>query len=408
MSNHPISFKDIESAAEALSGVAIKTTCEFSRSASEYLGTDAFLKFENQQRTGSFKIRGAYNKISKLDDEQKARGISACSAGNHAQGVAYSAREVGSTAHIVMPEIAPLSKIEATKNYGAKIHLHGEVFDEAYEYCQNLTKENNFEFVHPYEDADVIAGQGTIGLELYEQVKDLTSVVIGVGGGGLASGTALALKTLNPKIKIYGAVAEAAPGMFNLYHGDDKPFTCRPTIADGIAIKKPSKMIYENYLSKYVDDIITVNDNEMAEAMVFLIERAKAVVEGAGATGLAAARKARDKWDLGKKTAVILCGGNIDLNLIATVVEKGLSSTGRMTRIEVAVEDMPGNLARLTQLIADEKANVVHVNHNRIGSKLGLRETSIEFVLSTKDKEHVARLIKCFEKAGARVLRASF
>ncbi len=408
MRSHPVTFKDIEAASETLNGVALKTTCEYSRSASQYIGTNTFLKFENQQLTGSFKIRGAYNKISKLNDEQKARGISACSAGNHAQGVAYSAKALGSTAHIVMPETAPLSKIEATKNYGAKIHLHGEVFDEAYDFCQKLTKENNYEFVHPYEDADVIAGQGTIGLELYEQVKNLSSVVIGVGGGGLSSGTALALKTLNPKIKVYGAVAESAPGMSHMYHGINKPYECRPTIADGIAIKKPSKIIYENYLCKYMDDIITVNDNEMAEAMVFLIERAKAVVEGAGAAGFAAARKAKDKWDLGENTAVILCGGNIDLNLIATVVEKGLSSTGRMTRVEVAVDDMPGNLARLTGIIAEEKANVVHVNHSRVGSKLGLRETSIEFVLSTKDKEHIARIIKSFEKAGARVLRASF
>lgn len=399
-------FEDIKKAQKALEGVALKTLCEYSRSASEYVGVDTYLKYENQQLTGSFKIRGAYNKISSLSNEQLASGVSASSAGNHAQGVAYSARALGAKAHIVMPYGAPLAKMEATRNYGAKIYQSGEVVDEAYEYCMELNKKEGFEFVHPYNDPDVIAGQGTIGLELFEQIKDLDSVVISVGGGGLISGIALALKTLNPKIKVYGAVAHAAHGMKDLFDskGENIGIGATPTIADGIAIKKPSTYIYENYISKYVDGMVSVSEEEIANAMVFLLERAKAVVEGAGAAGLAGARKAKSKWDLGQKTAVVLCGGNVDLNLLSTVIEKGLSMAGRMTRIRVATNDLPGNLNKLTSVLAELDANVIDVTHDRLSSYLNLRETLIEFLLDTKDFEHIEQIKTKFKELGARVL----
>lgn len=401
-----VTFDDIKSAEKRLNGVALKTICEYSRSASEYVGVDTYLKFENQQLTGSFKIRGAYNKISLLSSEQLEKGVSACSAGNHAQGVAYSARLLGAQAHIVMPVRASLAKVEATRNYGAQIYQSGEVVDEALDYCMDLNKKHGYELVHPYLDPDVIAGQGTIGLELFEQIKDLDSIVISVGGGGLISGIALALKTLNPKIKVYGAVAEAAPGMYHLFKSEGKDLgpKASPTIADGIAVKKPSVQMYENYISKYVDDVVFVSEEDMAEAMVFLLERAKAMVEGAGAAGLAGARKCRKKWNLGKKTAVVLCGGNVDLNLISTVIEKGLSKVGRMTRIKVATNDLPGNLNKLTTVLAGLDANIIDVTHDRISAVLGLRETLIEFLLDTKNQKHIIEIKNKFIELGVRVL----
>lgn len=399
-------FEDIKAAEKNLDGITLKTICEYSRSVSKYTGIETYLKFENQQLTGSFKMRGAYNKISLLSPEQRAKGVSASSAGNHAQGVAHSATKLGIKSHIVMPVGAPLAKVEATKGYGATVHQSGEVVDDAYEYCMKMNEEYGYEFVHPYLDPDVIAGQGTIGIELFEQIKGLDSVVISVGGGGLVSGMAMALKTLNPKIKIYGAVAESAPGMYHLFKskGKDLGSKASPTIADGIAIKKPSRYIYDNYISKYVDDMVLVSEEEMAEAMVFLLERAKAVVEGAGAAGLAGVKKSREQWDLGKKTAVVLCGGNVDLNLLSTVIEKGLSKAGRMTRIKVVTDDLPGNLHKLTTVLAELDANIIDVNHDRVSASLGLRETLIEFVLDTKNDEHIQKIKTKFLDLGAKVL----
>ena len=400
-----ISLKDIKEAQAKVSQVALKTLFERSRSATNYLGTETFLKFENQQKTGSFKIRGAYNKISNLSKTELKKGVSAYSAGNHAQGVAYSAGSLGVQAHIVMPIEAPVAKVQATLDYGAKVYQHGVIVDESKDYCLEMSDREDYTFVHPYEDPLVIAGQGTIGLELYESAQDLDSVVISVGGGGLISGVALALKSLNPKIKIYGAVTEAAPGMKEVYDQpgkfEDGNFVAHPTIGDGIAIRKPSRYIYENYISKYVDDIVTVTDEEIALAMVYLLERAKAVVEGAGAAGLAGAKKAN--WDLGTKCAVILCGGNVDLNLISRVIEKGLAKEGRMTRIEALIEDIPGQLNCLTGVLSRLSANVIDVQHNRVSHNLGLRQTMVEFLLMTRSREHIEQIKKAFIDAGVKV-----
>lgn len=404
-----ITFNDILLAKEKLKAVALNTLFEHSHSATDYLGTETYLKFENQQRTGSFKIRGAYNKISALSEEVLKKGVSACSAGNHAQGVAYSAKILNTSAHIVMPVTAPLAKVEATKNYGAKVYLHGDIVDEAAVYCRKLSQENDYTFVHPYEDPLVIAGQGTIGLELFEEVKELDSVVIGIGGGGLISGVAVALKHLNPKIKIYGAVSKNAPGMFKKYKTpellESHIYNAKPTIADGIAIKTPSKFIFENYISKYVDDIVEVTDEEIAQSMVYLLERAKAVVEGAGAAGLAGAKKAN--WNLGKKTGIVLCGGNIDLSLIARVIEKGLTFDGRMARIRVLIEDTPGQLNRLTEILSRLSANVIDVKHDRVSSYLGLRQTMVEFLIMTRSRKHIEEIVGEFHKVGAKVKESS-
>lgn len=390
---HPISFDDIVSAKERIKPAVFKTQFEFSDSATQWVGKKIMFKYENQQRTGSFKIRGAYNRISQLSPEQLKAGISACSAGNHAQGVAVCAKLLGSQSHIVMPEVAPLTKVVATQGYGANIILHGTIYDEAYEHCVKLSNENSYTLVHPYEDPEVVAGQGTIGLEMFEQNKDLDTVVIPIGGGGLISGIAIALKTLNPKIKVIGVVPERVPAMKMLYDAKGKLVEKPPyksTIADGIAIKKPSQMLYDNYISKYVDEVVEVSDNEIARAMVFLLERAKAVVEGSGAASLAAAKKYSHL--LGVNVGVVISGGNVDLNLLSSVIEKGLEHEGRLSRISVIVDDVPGTLNALTQAIASQGANILEVTHRRLAQGVDIRQTEIEILMSTRNKEHIEKI----------------
>ncbi len=393
MAQHPVKFDDVVQAQSVIQGKVLNTLFEHSVSCSEWIGKSIFLKFENQQKTGSFKMRGAFNKMSQLTKDQLKRGVSACSAGNHAQGVALSARLLGAPSYIVMPEIAPTSKIMATQNYGAEVILHGSVFDEAYEYCLKLSKENSYTLVHPYEDPDVIAGQGTIALEIFERIKDLDTFIIPIGGGGLIAGMATVIKHLNPKAKIIGVVASRAPGMKLLAdaHGQlqDK-YVSRSTIADGIAIKKPSKLMYDHYISKLVDDIVEITDSEMAEAMVFLLERAKAVVEGAAGAALAAAKKYSDK--LGEKNCVLLCGGNVDLNLIASIIDRGLEKNGRLCRISVLVEDVPGMLNQLTREIASQGANILEVEHKRIGKGIDIRQTRIDILMGTKNSQHIQKI----------------
>lgn len=388
---HPISFDDILSAKERIASAVFKTQMDFSDSATKWVGKKIFFKYENQQRTGSFKIRGAYNRISQLSPEQLKAGISACSAGNHAQGVALCAKLLGTQSHIVMPEVAPLAKMMATQGYGANVILHGTMYDEAYDHCLKISKENSYTLVHPYEDPEIIAGQGTVGLEMFEQCKELDTVVVPIGGGGLISGIALALKTLNPKIKIIGAVPERVPAMKMLYDakGDlsEGKLPYKSTIADGIAIKKPSKTIYDHYISKLVDEIVTVTDDEIARAMVFLLERAKAVVEGSGAASLAAAKKASSI--LGENVGIVISGGNIDLNLLAAVIEKGLEHDGRLCRISVVVDDVPGTLNSLTQTIASHGANVLEVTHRRLAQGIDIRQTEIEILMSTRNQAQI-------------------
>lgn len=390
MIKHPITFEDINKAQKIIDGHVIKTLFEHSASCSEWIGKQIYLKFENQQKTGSFKMRGAFNKMSHLTKEELKNGVTACSAGNHAQGVALSARLLGAPSYIVMPEIAPTAKIMATENYGAKVILHGSVFDEAYDHCLKLSKEKSYTLVHPYEDPYVIAGQGTIGLEIFEQIKDIDTFVIPIGGGGLIAGIATVVKHLNPKAKVIGVVANRAPGMKRLVESKgvlEPKYESKKTIADGIAIKKPSKMMYDNYISKLVDEVVEVSDSEMAEAMVFLLERAKAVVEGAAGAALAAAKKYSHM--LGEKNCVLLCGGNVDLNLIASVIDRGLEKTGRLWRVSVLVEDVPGMLNQLTKEIANQGANILEVEHKRLGKGIDIRQTRIDILMGTKNAEHI-------------------
>lgn len=398
-----VTLEDIRRAREVLKDISKYTEVDLSISASKLLGSDIYLKYENTQRTGSFKIRGAYNKIFNLTAEEKKRGVVASSAGNHAQGVALSATLAGVQATIVMPENASLTKVNATIGYGANVILHGEIYDDAYEHARFLEKEKGYVFVHPYEDPFIIAGQGTIGLEINEQLPDLDSVVIPIGGGGLISGVSTALKALNPKIKIIGVQSDQAPGMSQLFHKQSVDQKKRiSTIADGIAIKNPSKIVYDDFICKNVDEVVTVSDAELAEAIVFLLERAKTMTEGSGAAAMAAVLNR--KLDLGKKSCVILSGGNVDLNIIAKIIEKGQIKRGRLVDLSVVVDDLPGNLNRLTKVIAEQKANVLEVHHDRISQGLFLRETRVDFVLETSSPEHIDKIKEALTAIGAKIL----
>ncbi len=399
----PINLQDVQKANQVVDKFIKKTETEFSQSCSKLVGTNIFLKFENLQMTGSFKIRGATNKIYHLSPEEKKCGVVASSAGNHAQGVALAAARQGVNAKIVMPVKAPLVKTMATRGYGAEVVLHGNFYDEAYERALEIEKNEKRVFVHPYDDPLVIAGQGTIALEILKTVPDIDSVVVPIGGGGLISGIATVMKELRPQCRIFGVQSEGAKSMEESFRQKKlvqlNQFTS--TIADGIAVKKVSANMLNHYILKLVDDVVTVSEDEIAESIVFLMERAKTIVEGSGAVGLAAAQKLQGR--LGKKCCVILSGGNIDSNIVAKVIERGLKKKGRLTHIQVAVEDAPGMLSQLTKAIAEQHANIIQVIHDRTTDGLYLGETAIEFILETSNFEQIELLKKSFSKIG-RVL----
>lgn len=366
---------------------------------------DVYLKCENFQKTGSFKIRGALNKLRHLSAEEKQRGVVAASAGNHAQGVALSAKLFGVKATIVMPEGAPLTKVENTKELGAKVILHGSYFDQAFEKAREIEKETGAVFIHPYQDAHVIAGQGTIGLEILADLPEVDQVVVPIGGGGLISGISMAIKTQRPNCKIIGVVPQQTPGMKELKDGQPLSKKSRVrTIADGLAVKNPSPDMFSTYIDKYVDQIVSVDDEEIAEAIVHLIEKEKMIVEGSGAAGVAALLAGKVKPT--KKTCVLLCGGNIDLNMMQSVLETGLRRKGRLTRVSVIVDDLPGSLARLTQVVAECRANTLDVMHDRVSSELALKETRIDFLLETTGFEHIQQIEERLRQEGVRILQA--
>lgn len=395
--------EDIANAQQTIKNIINVTPCDFSRSATDIVGSEIYLKLENTQRTGSFKIRGASNKIMGLSDSEKARGVIACSAGNHAQGVALSSTMNKVKSVIVMPVNAPIAKIEATKKYGAEVILHGQMFDESKDYALKLAEEKKYVFVHPYEDEKVIAGQGTIGFEILEQISDLDSIVVPIGGGGLISGIAIAAKSINPKIKIIGVQTELVSTMAQMFLTKTfKPMTqAVATLADGIAIKQPSQVMFDSFISKYVDEVTTVSEGQIAEAIVFLLERAKTVSEGSGAVALAAALS--KKINLGRKSCMLVCGGNIDLNIVSDIINRGQIQRGRLCELSVIVPDVPGSLSRLTQIIAENRANVLEVHHDRLRQGLSLKETRIDFVLETTSHEHIQKIISELEKIGAKI-----
>lgn len=358
-----------------------------------------YLKPENLQVTGSFKVRGAYNKIARLSAEEKKRGVIACSAGNHAQGVALAAAREGIRALICIPAGAPISKVEATRSYGAEVRLVPGVYDDAYREACRLQKETGATFIHPFDDDEVIAGQGTIGLEILAQLADADVVLVPVGGGGLISGVALAVKTLRPQCRVYGVQASGAPGMVNSLRDHlREELGSVSTFADGIAVKCPGRVTFD-MCSRYVDDVVTVTDDETAMAILTLIERSKLVVEGAGAVSVAAAMF--HKVDLeGKKAVCLLSGGNIDATVLSRVIHRGFLKEGRQGRLNVELTDHPGGLSAVTSIIAKLGGNVISVYHDRSADDADINSCVLSIRLETKDTEQLARIRQAVVQAG--------
>lgn len=361
--------------------------------------SDVYLKPECLQRTGSFKIRGAYYKISQLTDAEKQRGVVACSAGNHAQGVALGATAMGIKSLICLPEGAPLSKVEATRRLGAEVCLVKGVYDDAYQYALRLRDEKGYTFVHPFDDPYVIAGQGTIGLELMEQMSDVEAVVVPVGGGGLISGMAFAVKSLNPNVKVYGVQAVGAPCMAqSLHEGYKVVLPSVETIADGIAVKEAGSLTYD-ICRQYVDDVVTVTDDEICSAILKLIEEEKMVAEGAGAASVAAVMYNKVPVK-GKKTVCIVSGGNIDVNILSRVINRGLTENGRLCTIDMELEDKPGNLVRVCSVVAKQGANIMGVHHDRTILREHVNACMLRLTLETKNREHIEAIKKELEANG--------
>lgn len=370
------------------------------------LSNDAnvYLKAENLQVTGSFKVRGAYYKISQLTEEQKQAGVIACSAGNHAQGVALAASNNGIKAVVCMPDGAPISKVEATKGYGAEVVLVPGVYDDAYNKALELQKEKGYTFVHPFDDEDVIAGQGTIGLEILDQLENIDAVVVPIGGGGLISGVAFAIKSLKPSIKVYGVQAANAPSMYESVK-QKKQITLDTvsTFADGIAVKHPGDLTFE-IVNKYVDEIVTVSEDEIAMAILALMEKQKLVSEGAGATAVAAviANKIPVK---GKNVVCVVSGGNIDVNILSRVLTRGLSSSGRNVSMQIALEDKPGQLVLVSTVISKCGGNIINVRYERSDLNMPISSCYLTIGMETRDFAHIKLIEQKLTEAGLKIVK---
>ena len=366
-------------------------------------GTELYLKTENLQITGSFKVRGSYYKMSRLSAEEKARGVIACSAGNHAQGVALSAQKNGIKAVICLPDGAPISKIEATKSYGAEVCLVEGVYDDAYNKALALRDEKGYTFIHPFNDEDVIAGQGTIALEIVDQLPDLDAIIVPIGGGGLISGIAYTIKAINPNVKVYGVQAQGAPSMLKSVEGNKiEELDSVSTIADGIAVKKPGDLTYE-LCSKYVDKIVTVSDDEISAAILALMEQHKLVTEGAGAVAVAAAMFGKLDLD-GKKVVCLLSGGNIDVTILSRVIKRGLLMSGRTCQLMIELVDKPGQLKNVSRIIADLGGNVISVHHERANEGSNVNGCYLRIVLETRNFEHIQEIEKALCDFGFKLL----
>lgn len=399
-----VTLKSIEAARARIGDAIYVSPCQQSYQLSELTGLPLHLKLENLQRTGSFKERGALNKLLTLSEEERGRGVIAASAGNHAQGVAFHAATLGIRAQIVMPLATPLVKIAATREFGAEVILHGASYDEACEEALRLREEQGATFLHPFDDAEVIAGQGTIGLELLEQVPELEAVVVPIGGGGLISGIGCALKERNAKIRVVGVEPAGLPSMLRAREAG-RPVTLQAeaTIADGIAVRRAGELTLP-LVSRYVDEIVTVDDEEIASAILLLLEQEKTLAEGAGAAALAAVVQAKANLRQ-RRTAVLVCGGNIDVTLLAKIIERGLVKDGRLLRIRVYLQDRPGALATLTEILARERANIVETIHNRSYYGVSVGETVIDVTLETRGASHIAAISHALRETGFRVER---
>lgn len=364
---------------------------------------ELYLKPENLQNTGSFKLRGAGYMISQLSDEEKSKGVIACSAGNHAQGVALAASKCGIKSLICLPDSAPISKVEATKGYGADVCLVEGVYDDAYAKALELRDQMGYTFVHPFDDENVIAGQGTIGLEIINDLDDIDAVIVPIGGGGLISGVAFAIKSIRPSIKVYGVQAAGAPSMFNsVRDGEIQTLPSVSTIADGIAVKKPGNITFD-MVSKYVDDIATVTEDEIAAAILALIEKQKMIAEGAGAVSVAAAMFGKFPIQ-GKKVVCVISGGNIDVTSLSRVIERGLMKSGRHSDLLIELVDKPGQLKDVSRIIADCGGNVIGVHHERNSSTASINGCYLRITMETRNYEHVQEIIQALTAEGFRIV----
>ena len=392
-----IEYQDIQAAAQRLQGHLLRTPCVASQTLSDITGAQVFLKFENLQFTASFKERGACNKLAQLTPEQSARGVIAMSAGNHAQGVAYHAQRLGLHAVIVMPRFTPGVKVERTRGFGAEVILHGDTLEESRTHAFALAEQRQLTFVHPYDDDAIIAGQGTVALEMLEDVPDLDTLVIAIGGGGLISGMATVAKALKPSMEVVGVQTVRFPAMFNAIKGTQHS-QGTSTIAEGIAVGTPGS-IPMDVIRARVDDLLLVDEGDIEQALVMLLEVEKTLVEGAGAVGLAALLKYPERFK-GKRVGLVLCGGNIDPLLLAAIIERGMVRAGRLARIRVGARDVPGSLARITATVADAGANIEEVHHQRAFTTLSAQNAEVELVVQTRGHAHVQEVLAVLRQAG--------
>ena len=396
-----VTLDHIRQAADRLDGIIHATPLDRSQTFSALTGSEVYLKLENLQKTGSFKIRGAYNKIRSLTAAERVRGVIAASAGNHAQGVAYGAAAAGIPSTVVMPEGAPLSKVVATRGYGAEVVLAGAVYDEAFQKAREIQQQSGQTFVHAFNDAAVIAGQGTIGLEILEQLPDVAAIVVPVGGGGLIAGIAAAVKAAAPHVKVYGVQAQGAPAMqLSKQACELRTTLAAVTIADGIAVKVPGDLTFA-IIDKYVDDIVVVDDESIAGAILMLLERSKMMVEGAGAVSLAALL--HSLLPARGKVAAVISGGNIDINFISRIIERGLVKAGRRITICTLVQDKPGELQNLLARITASKANVISIWHDRVERNVPIGQAMVEIALETRDALHSDDILNSLRQAGYQV-----
>ena len=392
-----LAFADIQNAASRLQGQLPDTPCMESRTLSQLTDAQIFLKFENLQYTASFKERGACNKLAQLTKAERQSGVIAMSAGNHAQGVAYHSQRLGIRAVIVMPRFTPGVKIERTRGFGAEVVLHGNTLDEARAHALEIAGQQGMVFVHPYDDAAIIAGQGTIGLEMMRAEPELDTLVIAIGSGGLIAGIATAAKAIKPGIDIVGVQSSGFPGMFNAVKGTQLA-QGSSTIADGIAVGTPGVLPLA-IIRKLVSDVLLVDEGDIEQAMVMLLEIEKTLVEGAGAAGLAALLRHPERF-AGKKVGLLLCGGNVDPLLLASIIERGMVRAGRLARISVSVRDVPGPLAKITTMVADAGANIDETHHQRAFTLLAAQNVEIELVIQTRGKQHIEQVLSALTAAG--------
>jgi threonine dehydratase len=392
-----VELKDIQAAAKVIAGHVVNTPCLHSRTLSEITGAKVYLKFENHQFTASFKERGALNKLASLDAAQRKQGVIACSAGNHAQGVAYHATRLGIPAVIVMPRFTPFVKVEQTQRHGAEVILEGEGFDLAKAHAIQMGQKRGLTLVHPYDDEKVIAGQGTCGLEILEEHPEVDTLVVAIGGGGLISGIAIAAKAIKPGIEVVGVEVERFPSMYHAMKGTEPTFAAS-TIAEGIAVKDPGVLTRE-IIRKHVAEILLVGEGDIEQAITMLLEIEKTVVEGAGAAPLAALIKHGERFR-GRQVGLVLGGGNIDPMMLSEIIERGMVRAGRLARVLVEVRDLPGSLAKVTACLAEQNANIEEVHHQRAFTTLAVQNAEVDLVLKTRNHEHVAQIVAALQRAG--------